>query len=236
MKGMIREYKQRYAGNYRDRTMLFSAFSFAINALLGVGKLTVGLITGTAWLIVTAIYYLILCLCRGHVLYRFAQTFNIKDFQKRFDMQFSVYRHEGAFLCLLGISYAMVCARMYSGDGNMYPRYLIYGVAGVAFYKIASAIHGVIVTNRMKNPLLSTLKTIKFIDACVSIVSVQCAILSMKGAASANTSSAILGIVLSFLFVGIGIYMMHKKKVYPNEDEYEILDIVKSEKRRQYES
>ena len=88
----------------------------------------------------------------------------------------------------------------------------IYGVAAVAFYKIGMAIRGMIVTRKMHNPVLSTLKIISFIDACVSIMMVQCALLAMKGSPEASSSSALLGMACSVLFLGIGLYMVCSRK------------------------
>lgn len=100
-----------------------------------------------------------------------------------------------------------------AGDHSRYPYYILYGVAAVAFYKIGMAIYGIVITGRMKNPLLSTLKAISLVDACVSIVAVQCALLVMKESPMATTSSALLGMGCSMLFLGFGLFMLLRRRL-----------------------
>lgn len=215
---------ERYKrSNYRDRTMLVSVGAFGVNALIGGGKLILGIALLSPWFVVTAIYYLLLCSARGQLLWRFKHIQRVENPTERFDQQFAVFRHSGIFICLLGISYLMVCARMYFwGESSTYPYYIVYGVAGVAFYKIGMSIYGIVVSRRIKNPLLTTMKVIAFMDACVSIVAVQCALLTMEDSAvEATRSSALLGGSCSIVFVGIGVYMLLRRKVYPGSQEFE---------------
>lgn len=218
MKEQLRKYHKQYLGNYHDRTMTMTAGSFAVNAAIGAGKLILGIIFSSPWFILTAVYYLLLCAARGNVLWKSKRIAVIEDPIKRLDRQFSAYRHSGAFIGLIGVSYLFVCLRMYFiGESALYPYYIIFGVAAVAFYKISMAIYGIGVTRRINNPILSSIKMIGLVDACVSIVAVQCALLTMENAASPTTSSALLGMACSVLFVSLGLFMLCKKKNYPTQ-------------------
>ena len=229
MKKMLELYGNRYLGNYHDRTMLFSVGSFAINAVIGVVKLGTGLFLLSPWFISTGAYYLLLCAARGRTLWHFYKTKDMEDHVLRFDKQFQVFRHGGIFICMIGISYFAVCLFMYFYKvTTSYPYYILYGVAAVAFYKITMAIYGIVVSTKMKNPLLSTMKIIAFVDACVSIVAIQCALIAMDDPVAASASSALFGMGCSAVFLGIGIYMLCKKKKYPAEGEFDIKDIVKN--------
>lgn len=213
LKGKIAAYKERYWGNYHDRTLTASHISFVINALIGVGKLILGLAVRSPWFIATAVYYLLLCAARGEALRQYRKAGAEASPSARFRRQRRVYRRGGGFICLLAISYFLVCLRMYTaGDHSRYPYYILYGVAAVAFYKIGMAIYGIVITGRMKNPLLSTLKAISLVDACVSIVAVQCALLVMKESPMATTSSALLGMGCSMLFLGFGLFMLLRRR------------------------
>ena len=204
LKGKIAAYKERYWGNYHDRTLTASHISFVINALIGVGKLILGLAVRSPWFIATAVYYLLLCAARGEALRQYRKAGAEASPSARFRRQRRVYQRGGGFICLLAISYFLVCLRMYTaGDHSRYPYYILYGVAAVAFYKIG----------RMKNPLLSTLKAISRVDACVSIVAVQCALLVMKESPMATTSSALLGMGCSLLFLGFGLFMLLRRRL-----------------------
>ena len=231
MKKMLEQYGSRYLGNYHDRTMLFSVGSFAINAVIGLVKLGTGLLLVSPWFISTGVYYLLLCAARGRTLWQFYKTKDLTDHVARFDKQFKVFRHGGIFLCLIGLSYFAVCLFMYFYKvTTSYPYYILYGVAAVAFYKITMAIYGMVVSAKMKNPLISTMKIIAFVDACVSIVATQCALIAMDDPVAASSSSALFGMGCSAVFLGIGIYMLCKRKKYPAEGEFDIKDVVKKER------
>lgn len=219
-------HKQYLNIGYRDRTMLMSIGSFAINALIGAGKLLIGILLLSPWFVATAVYYLLLCAARGQLLWRFRHTRLIENPLERFDRQFAVFRHSGIFICLIGISYLLVCMRMYiSGEGSTYPYFILYGVVAVAFYKVGVSIYGVVVSRRIKNPLLTTMKVVALMDACVSIVAVQYALLVMKETATtAARSSAIFGAGCSIVFICIGVFMLVRKKIYPDLNEFDLTD------------
>lgn len=229
LKRLAHYHKQYQKIGYRDRTMLLSIGAFSINALIGAGKLVLGIALFSPWFIVTALYYLLLCGARGQLLWRFRHTRMIENYKERFDKQFAVFRHSGIFICLIGVSYLFICLRMYVwGEANTYPFYIIYGVAAVAFYKTGVSIYGMVVSRKMNNPLLTTMKVIAFVDSMVSIVAVQCALLTMEESAeSATQSSALLGAAFSVMFIGIGIYMLLRKKVYPIQGDFDQSDKVK---------
>lgn len=223
----LTHYRKQYLSiGYRDRTMLMSVGSFAINALIGAGKLLMGIIFLSPWFVATAVYYLLLCAARGQLLWRFRHTRLIENPLERFDRQFAVFQRSGIFISMIGVSYFLVCMRMYvSGEGSTYPYFILYGVVAVAFYKVGVSIYGVVVSRRIKNPLLTTMKVVALMDACVSIVSVQYALLVMKEAATtAARSSAMFGAGCSIVFMGIGVFMWVRKKIYPDLNEFDLVD------------
>ena len=55
-------------GDYGSRTLLVSAGSSILNARIGAAKLVLGIVFFSPWLIVTGIYYLVLCAARGRIL------------------------------------------------------------------------------------------------------------------------------------------------------------------------
>lgn len=213
LKGKIAAYKKRYWGNYHDRTLTASHISFVINALIGVGKLILGLAVRSPWFIATAVYYLLLCAARGEALRQYRKAGAEASPSARFRRQRRVYQRGGGFICLLAISYFLVCLRMYTaGDHSRYPYYILYGVAAVAFYKIGMAIYGIVITGRMKNPLLSTLKAISLVDAAFPSSRCSC-LLVMKESPMATTSSALLGMGCSLLFLGFGLFMLLRRRL-----------------------
>ncbi len=200
-------------GNYQDRTVASTRVSLAGNAFTGIIKLVLGLYLISGWFITNSLYYLILCIARGQALNKYTMAKHIEDPRERYNMEFAVYKRSGIFLCLLGVSYLLVCLRMYVvGDAAVYGGYTVYLVAAIAFTKLCLAVHGTVITRHRKDPIISTLKIISFTDAMVSIVVTQYTLLTMTSSAGAVTSSALLGMGCSVVFAGIGVFMLMKKK------------------------
>lgn len=208
MSEKIRQIRQFYFTDDFSRTVCIAFGSISINALMGAGKIIFGLSYQSPWLLITALYALILCLAKGQILYRGGK---IKDLT--LSQQKCIFRFSGWFVCLLAVSYFLVCLRMFSaGEANTYPEFLVYGITSTAFYKIVLAIYGVIKAGRRKNPVLQALKIFSLLDACVSIVTVQCALLMMQEHEHiATSSSGMLGMCFSGMFLLTGISMLRKK-------------------------
>lgn len=66
----------------------------------------------------------------------------------------------------------------------------------------------------MKTPLLVTIRSIGYADACVSILSLQTAMFAAFGDMEVKNSQALMngitGVILCMLVLGMGIYGIHK--------------------------
>ncbi|MNB71637.1 hypothetical protein D3C81_462200 [compost metagenome] len=171
----------------------------------------------SGWFMTTAAYYLILCAARGYALYKYTRAKGKQDPKLRYTLEFAVYQRSGIFLCLLGVSYLLVCLRMYFyGDAIVFKGLVVYLVATVAFTKLSIAIYGILANRHLKGPIISTLKMISFTDAMVAIVVTQYTLIMLEEDSShAMSSSALLGMGCSVVFFLMGIYMLLKKKKYP---------------------
>lgn len=212
MKSKIQYIHEKYLKNYHERTMIITFISFSINLLIGIGKLFLGIFYSSSWFIITAGYYITLSLARGQILHETSKINKISEVNKKYKNQFLVYHRSGYFIIFLGLSYIVLCIWMFFFDERTtYPEYILYGVVSIAFYKIGTAIYKLFTVKKHNNPLLSVIKFISFLDACVSIVAVQCALLTMKQSSYASSSSALLGMAVAILFLTIGIFIIHKK-------------------------
>lgn len=134
-------------------------------------------------------------------------------------MELYVYKRGGVFLCLLGVSYLLVCLRIYLvGDALVYEGYIVYLVALIAFTKLGFAIHGNIVNRHLNNPIISTLKMISFTDAVVSIVVTQMAVLTMKGSPSGIKRQRVVWHGMQLFILSGGIWMMLRKTKAPMKE------------------
>lgn len=212
----IKELLARYLVDYQDRAALSNVASLVINALIGIGKLILGIYLLSGWFMVTAVYYLILCVARGQALHKYTVAKGIEDPNERYEIEFNVYQRSGTFLCLLGVSYLLVSLRMYVvGDALIYRGYMVYLVAAVAFTKLGFAIYGTVANRHLKGPIVASLKIISFSDALVSIVVTQYTLLVMENSSDAISSSSWFGMGCSIVFILLGIGMLFKKKEVP---------------------
>lgn len=213
---LIRELLVRYRTDYQDRAALLNTASLIFNALIGIGKLILGLYLLSGWFIINALYYLVLSAARGQALHKYAVAASIEEPAQRYEVEFLVYKRSGIFIALLGVSYLLVCLRMYYvGDTVTYSGPVVFLVAAVAFSKLGFSIHGIMANRHLKGPIVSTLKLIGFTDAMVSIVVTQYTLLAMQASPHALSSSALFGMGCSILFILIGVYMVFRKKKPP---------------------
>ncbi|MEF9920948.1 hypothetical protein [Anaerorhabdus sp.] len=204
-------YKETLLKNYPDQIIHSSRSSILINTILSFGKLILGLISGSIWFDANAIYSLILCIAKTQVLFKYNSLFIDPNNQNQYHLQqLHIFKKSGIFVLLTSISYFFVCLIMYIYKAhNAYPYYIVYGITAIAFYKVFTAIKGLTISMKVKNPITTTLQIFSFIDAMVSIVFVQCALIEMKnGINSAILSSSLFGMVCSLVFMFIGLKML----------------------------
>lgn len=189
-----------------------TVITFFINFFIGIAKLIIGLIFSSYWFIITAGYYIVLSVARGHLLRSYANIERNQGALEKRRNQLIIMRRSGYFIIFLGLTYFISCVYMYLVNQKVvYPEYILYGIVAFAFYKIGTAIYDLFAVKKHNNQILLAIKIIKFIDACVSIVATQCALLTMENSASASSSSAILGMAFSGVFMLIGVVMIMKK-------------------------
>lgn len=210
----MKDWILHHLGNEHDRAAIMTLISFALNAIFCLVKLVLGVYLHSAWFMINAGYYFLLCFARGYTVHKYTVTREVGNAQARYDMEFSLYKRGGFFICLLGLSYLLVCLRMYFlKDATVYSGHLVYFVALVAFCKMGFAIHGMIIHRHMKSPIIAALKAYNIADALVSIVVTQCTLLTMEGLVEEATRfSALTGIAFSAIMLLQGILMLVKRK------------------------
>lgn len=193
--------------------MTLTLASCYINILIGLCKLVLGVWYGSQWFLVTGGYYIVLSITRGQLLHHAGNIDQLQNVQLRYRKQQRTYRRTGYFVMLLALAYLALCVHMYFYEEAIYyPGYIIFGIAAIAFYKIGISICGLCAVKKQHNPVLSAIKIISLFDACVSIVAIQCALLTMQQSTSASISSAYLGMAISGVFLVLGSRMIHRKK------------------------
>lgn len=213
---MIRRLRLRFR-SFSDRAITITTASFCINAVLGVGKLVLGLHLLSTWFLLNAGYYLLLCAARGKALWQYRRNKTIEDPRLRYRRACAVFHHNGGFLTALGAAYFLVCLRMYfDGEAQVYGGIMAYLTAAAALVKLGVALSGNLAMRRIKNPIVAAIKQISFADALVSIVVTQCSLLTVLGSENATRSSAVFGAAVSAVLVGGGLWMLLRPDAVPD--------------------
>ena len=95
-----------------------------------------------------------------------------------------------------------------SEGGKSYPGYAIYAVAAYTFYKIIMSTIQVLKVGKRKSPLLTITRRIGYIDACVSILTLQTAMFASFASGQEDfmlMMNAATGAVVCMMVLGLGI-------------------------------
>lgn len=199
-----------------DRTALLTVGSVFLNGTTGVWKLWTGLAGHSAWLVTNALYDLVLCAARLTTLRAYFAAERSEDDQTAQRIACYVYRQGGTLLCLIGISYYLVCLCMaFVGDASTHSGAAAYTAVAIAASKAVYAGYALVLTRRQHGRILVTLKTISVADACVSAVAALCTVLTVFPRLDAVPTGAALGMACASFFVFWGARMRQRTRCAP---------------------
>lgn len=121
---------------------------------------------------------------------------------------FAAFNGVVGFLFLAVVLAGAVILLENSQGGKNYPGFTIYAVAAYTFYKIIMSTIQVIKVGKRKSPLLSITRRIGYVDACVSILTLQTAMFASFAQgeeALAKQMNGITGAVVCLMVFGLGI-------------------------------
>lgn len=222
-------YINKVASDYRLRTVVFAVPGLMGNVMFAVFNAVVGIVARSAWFGSLAAYYILLSMMRIEVVEQEKKISAISGEDERLEKEIGVYRKSSIlFIVMAFVLFGMVLLLENSMGGKEYPGFTIYVAAMYAFYKIIKSTIDIIKIGKQKSPLLSTIKRIGHIDACVSILTLQTAMFASFGAGQemlARVMNDITGTVvyLIVLFLGIqGLVVLKKeakKRLRNGKDE-----------------
>lgn len=206
---------ERLYKDYRYRALFSTVFAFLLNLLYAAGNGIYAKRTHSAWLGTLSAYYLFLCMIRFLVIrqeFCFAKE-HIEGKRKR-AAEWNVFRNAGILLSFITLVLGgAVVLLLHEEGGKVYSGYLIFAVAAYTFYKITISVINMIKVQRMKSPLLLTIRNIGYADALVSILFLQTAMFTAfsdgkkinKQLMNEMTGGAVCAMILL-----IGIFMVRK--------------------------
>ena len=206
---------RRFIKDYRFRTFITTSVGMLINIAFAVFNGVVGFISRSPWYLILAAYYFSLSCMRFWTLNYGRRTSGRDVSVGGLEKEIRIYKASSISLILLSIVLGgMVILTVHSVGGKHYPGTTIYIVALYTFIKVPLAVRNWLRTTKMKTPLLVTIRSIGYADACVSILSLQTAMFAAFGDMEVKNSQALMngitGVILCMLVLGMGIYGIHK--------------------------
>jgi hypothetical protein len=204
-----REFTHLLLRNFGFRTVVFSVGSFLMSLLFSAFNAYMGIANRSIWYGALAAFYIALALIRGGVL-----TYHRSRMGKRESDEYvkaKVYRNSGIITLILNIALSSAIAQMiFSGAHLSYMGWTVFAYAAYAFYKITMSIISFIKAHKQTDLTVRAIRNINLVDALVSILALQTALLTMFSEGDINISlfNTLTGIAVSVLSVGIGIYMI----------------------------
>jgi hypothetical protein len=192
----------------------------AINILYVALKIVTGIMYRSVWLIAFGIYYLLLAIMRG-ILVHYVHQHEIGEDTRE---EYVRYRYCGILLVFMNQALAgIVVYIVHKNQGVTYPGLLIYGMALYAFYSITVSIINVVKFRKVGSPIMSTAKVISLTASCVSMLSLETAMLAQFGGDDytfRKIMTSISGGVVCTFVLGMAIYMIIRSTKYLKNNNF----------------
>lgn len=213
--------ENRYISAYmadRERRLRISLQTgLIINVAYAVLKFGTGVYLRSPWFGAVGIYYMVLSVIRFLLVRGNRKLMQIRDPRVKHRRAWGSYRVTALLVLLLNITMTgMVVQMIWHNEAFAYPGLLIYASAAYTFYRLTMAIISTVRYRSAENPILSAAK---YIDMCVSLMSLyalqSAMIVTFSGSEYFRlTMNSITGFVVCAWVVLIGVYMLvqaHKK-------------------------
>lgn len=201
----------RMIQNEGFRLGIFAVCGFAFNIIFAVFNGIVGWLGSSPWFGTLSAYYILLSAMRCYWLVKRSAHAGAKQ-QKRRKIRKSLCRRYGIFFCCMAVVLGgEVILLIHSEGGKEYPGIVIYAVASYTFCKIIFAVINVFRARKKRALSLMIIRDIGYVDACVSILSLQTAMVAQFGGgeeAFARMMNGITGTAVCLMILGLGIYYM----------------------------
>lgn len=220
--------KNRFAdllvNDYRYRTVTFAKTGLLLNMMFAVFNGVVGVKSQSAWYVTLSVYYILLSVMRYWAVNYERRVLKLEQTRKLKLLELKVYKNCSIlFIAMTTALGGMVVLTLQSQGCKHYPGLTIYAFALYAFIKIPLAMAGRIKVIRMKSPLLMTIRSIGYADACVAVLSLQTAMFASFGHGdmeegvvelmNAGTGAAMCLMVLGMGIYGIRLAQKQKKEI-----------------------
>lgn len=205
-------FAKRIVSDYRYRTVLFAVPGLILNIVFAVFNGYIGIRSHSAWYVTLAVFNGLLSLMRFVAVRYERRGLKWGQTRERMSGEISVYRYCGILLIIMTIALAgAVVLLIHSEGGKTYPGYTIFLVAMYTFYKIISAVINMVRAGKMKSPLLMAIRSIGYVNACVSLLFLQTAMFASFGEGIVEQEvrmNGMTGVAVCMMSLAVGIHCM----------------------------
>lgn len=198
--------------NFGFRTVIFAIVSFLISILFSAFNAYMGIANRSIWYGALAAFYIAIAFLRGGVLVYHKNRISKKNKEQNQEyIKAKVYRNTGIITLILNVALSSAIGQMIFSDAHFtYMGLTIFAYAAYAFYKITMSIIALIKAHKQEDLTVRAIRNINLVDALVSILALQTALLTMFSEGEINISlfNTFTGIIVSALTISIGIYMI----------------------------
>jgi len=199
---------RRYATDRYFKVRFGLILSLFVNLCYAGFKLACAVWYSSFWDGALAVYYILLCAVRIHLLRRIPGDEQGQELRQ----ELRVYRTTAFFLFALDLALSGVATQIVRyGYGSNYPGNLIYVAAFHAFYSLTLAIINIVRYRRFHSPMLSAAKAVGLTTALVSMFNLETAMLAQFGAGNAHfhlIMTACTAFFVCVIVLGMAVYMI----------------------------
>lgn len=194
-----RRLRERYDAS-GARAFHLAAGSVAINTVLGITKLLMGIMSLSFFTCMNALYTLLLVLARVSAIFG-AVTEDATN-ERRHALRSST------LLLLSSVAYVSYNGWLYHhATQSSYPKWIALGIATVTFVEIGLGIQSLVSVRKSRSLPLKNVRTISLCSSIVSLVLTQAALLSIAGEGTHDPAvNAILGFLVGIVCSAFGIH------------------------------
>lgn len=198
--------------NFGFRTVIFSIGSFFMSLLFSVFNAYMGIANRSIWYGALAAFYISLAFLRGGVLtYHKNRLVKKEKAQNEEILKAKIYRNSGVITLILNVALSVAIAQMiFSSAHFSYMGWTIFAYAAYAFYKITMSIISFFRAHKQNDLTVRAIRNINLVDALVSILALQTALLTTfsQGELNVPIANTLTGTAVSLISIAIGIYMI----------------------------
>ena len=205
------EFTRLVLRNFGFRTLIFAIGSFLVSLLFSGINAYMGIVNRSIWYGALATFYIALAVLRGGILVSHRKRSTRKQTENGEHAKLKMYRNSGIIVLLLNVALSSAIAQMIFSNAHFsYMGWTVFAYAAYAFYKITTSIISFVKAHKQTDLEVRAIRNVNLVDALVSILALQTALLTMFSEGNVNISlfNTLTGIVVSFLSIAIGVYMI----------------------------